>query len=88
MSHCTAEMLSTNTGFDLTADSCLSDLHSGFCHMVLPLNSKASLGSGLAELLVLGYMGMLAGLSPDRRSAFPPSQKVTLWHLLAVEWLN
>lgn len=56
----------------------ISDLRSGLCYMVLSLNPKVSLGSGLAELLVLGYMGMLVGLPIDRRSAFPPSQKVTL----------
>lgn len=78
MSHSTAEMLGTNVGFDLAADSFLGDLHSGLCHTVLSLNPKVPLGSGRAELLVWGYRGMLAGLPPDRRSEFPPSQKVTL----------
>lgn len=53
MSLCTAEMLNANVGFDLAADSFLGDLCSGLCHMVPSLNPKVSLGSGLAELLVL-----------------------------------
>lgn len=54
-------MLSANVGFDLVAASFLGDLGSGLCHVVLSLTPKVSSGSGLPELLVLGYMGMVVG---------------------------
>lgn len=71
-------MLSANVRFDLVAASFLGDLGSGLCHVVLSLTPKVSLGSGLPELLVLGYMGMLVGPPPDWRSAFPLPPRVTL----------
>lgn len=63
-------MFSANVGFDLVAASFLGDLGSGLCHVVLSLTPKASLGSGLPELLVLGYMGMVVGSPTSLKGHF------------------
>lgn len=60
--HRPAEILSVNAGFGLVAANILGDLEPELCLVVLSLTPKVSLGSGLPELLVLGYMVVLVGV--------------------------